>query len=44
MAEGRVIDLSKADLTGPDMARWYLAGEAKVVAAALRVDGRMSWP
>lgn len=39
MTSARVFALSKADLTGPDMARWYLAGEAKVVATALRADG-----
>jgi hypothetical protein len=39
MTSARVFALSKADLTGPDMARWFLAGEAKVVAAALKADG-----
>lgn len=39
MTSARVFALSKANLTGPDMAQWYLASEAKIIAAALRADG-----
>lgn len=35
MTSARVFTLSKANLTGPDMAQWYLASEAKIIAAAL---------
>ncbi len=39
MTSARVFALSRADLAGPDMARWYAANEAKIVGAALRADG-----
>lgn len=39
MTSARVFALSRANLTGPDMAHWYAANEAKIVAAALRADG-----
>jgi hypothetical protein len=39
MASARVFALSNAALTGRDMAQWYLANEAKIVEAAIRVSG-----
>jgi hypothetical protein len=39
MTSARVFALSKADLSGPEMAEWYAANEAKIVAAAVRADG-----
>jgi hypothetical protein len=39
MTSARVFALSKADLTGPIMARWYAANEAKIVATALKATG-----
>jgi hypothetical protein len=39
MTSARVFALSKADLTGSIMARWYAENEAKIVAAALKATG-----
>lgn len=39
MTSARVFALSRANLTGPDMAQWYVTGEAKIVAAALGASG-----
>ena len=39
MTSARVFALSRANLSGPDMARWYATHEAKIVATALRADG-----
>lgn len=39
MTSARVFALSKADLTGPTMARWYAENEAKIIAAALKANG-----
>jgi hypothetical protein len=36
MTGARVFALSRANLAGPDMARWYTASEAKIVATSLR--------
>jgi len=39
MTSARAFGLSKADLTGPDMAQWYLVTEEKIVAAAIGAKG-----
>lgn len=39
MTSARVFALSSASVTGPDMARWYLANEARIVRVALRANG-----
>jgi hypothetical protein len=39
MTSARVFALSKADLTGPTMARWYVENEAKIIAGALKANG-----
>jgi hypothetical protein len=42
MSSARFFVLSNAALTGPAMAQWYLANEAKIIEMALRVSGPMS--
>jgi hypothetical protein len=42
MTSARVFTLSRADLSGPDMARWYAAHEAKIVTAALSAGTRQA--
>jgi hypothetical protein len=39
MTNARVFALSKASLTGPTMAQWYMDNEVKIVAAALKATG-----
>jgi uncharacterized protein YaaW (UPF0174 family) len=39
MASARVFALSNAALSGPVMAQWYLANEAKIIETAIRVSG-----
>jgi hypothetical protein len=39
MTSARVFALSRANLTGPAMAQWYTANEAKIVALSLRASG-----
>ena len=39
MTGARVFALSKANLTGPVMAQWYLGNEAKIVTTALKAKG-----